>query len=112
MREKFFGKIPGKGLQCGRNCAIIPYVPGVAQLVARLTGGQEAGSSSLFTRTTPAASKSCAGIFFFGTSNTHVMLASFSRYASKLDKSVFQGSFEPEKSRFVFFFVLQVLKKQ
>ena len=40
--------------KCGRINSVV--IPGVAQLVARLTGGQEAVSSSLATRTKKGSS--------------------------------------------------------
>ena len=44
--------------------SLITAYPGVAQLVARLTGGQEAVSSSLATRTKPQRHKSLGLTFY------------------------------------------------
>ena len=56
-REKRVRKVYGK-----RQFKVI--YPGVAQLVARLTGGQEAAGSSPVTRTKKAISAFCRNCFF------------------------------------------------
>ena len=64
-REKILKKLK-KGVDF---FGIIPYnkprCPGVAQLVARLTGGQEAVSSSLATRTKKSLDAICVQTLFF-----------------------------------------------
>lgn len=55
--------------KCGRINSVV--IPGVAQLVARLTGGQEAVSSSLATRTKKTVDKSRRSFFVLFQKENH-----------------------------------------
>ena len=58
----------------------MPINPGVAQLVARLTGGQEAASSSLVTRTIKKAFRFMRKAFYYAIFWAFSPLLSFSKF--------------------------------